>query len=252
MKREFIYFIIISVLCFWACSQNNKPYYFISFNNPIDKVSVKGKWLGDRETEKWSIYDGHSNLLSQGNYHNGLKVGKWKHYIDKELININWSIYTTLDNSLTTNYPSDWQVVSDTTYKFRAHFGKNCSFTIELIGNDDDEISIDDFNLIIKQTISRKYKIEEESYNKMINNQNEINVNKISILKDDQRIYIYEASCLINKNMYDFFLKTTDSSSVPGLIFLNILQGCYIKNIRIINPLYPTKLFTNNVPAQNF
>ena len=232
------------MFCLFSC-QNKKPkYYYLSYNNIITDVIVDGGLKDSLETGKWAFYDQKKVLLSKGNYNNGLKEGEWLYLVDSTNINLNWSIFLNDKVKFVINYPSEWKVTTNREYLFRATFNKADTLKgkyliVSKITNDTVTLRADEYSKQVISLISKHFTINNQTSLILKNNDREVYFNKLDIIRDGKNFAMYEACTEINNNLYDFMYSTDDLTDLPGIIFFNILQGCFIESKRIINPLYP-------------
>ena len=247
MKKSIIVYIII-IFCLFSCQSKKPKYYYFSYSNTITDVIIEGGLNNDSlESGKWAFYDQKKVLLSKGNYNNGLKEGEWLYLIDGKNVSLNWSIFSNDTTKFKINYPSEWKVIADKEYLFKATFNdvdtaKGKYLLVSKVTNDSTAITPDEYS---KQVISIiiKHFIVNNVTKFIINNGNKrICFNKLDIIRDGKNFAMYEACMEINKILYDFIYSTDDLTNLPGVIFFDVLQGCFINNTRIINPLLPYAL----------
>ena len=242
MKKDII--ICIIIFCLFSC-QNKKPkYYYLSYNNTITDVIVEGGLKDSLEFGNWAFYDQKKVLLSKGNYNNGLKEGDWLYLVDHANVKLNWSIFLNDTVKLAINYPSKWEVITDKEYLFRVTFGdtdtsKGKYFLVSKINNDTTAISPDEYSKEVISIVNKHFTINNQTRLVLKNDNRNIYFNKLDIIRNGKNFVMYEACIEINNVLYDFLYSTDDLTDLPGIIFFNVLQGCFINNTRIINPLYP-------------
>lgn len=242
MKKSIIIYILI--FCLFSC-QNKKPkYYYLSYNNTITDVIIDGGLKDSLETGKWAFYDQKKVLLSNGTYNKGLKEGEWVYLLHSANVNVDWSIFLNDTVKFAINYPSEWKITTDREYLFRATFNKVDSLKgkyliVSKITNDTVTIRADEYGKQVISLISKHFTINNRTSLILKNNNREVYFNKLDIIRDGKNFAMYEACTEINNNLYDFMYSTDDLTDLPGVIFFNILQGCFIDSTRIVNPLYP-------------
>lgn len=241
MKKSIIIYIII--FCLFSC-QNKKPkYYYLSYNNTITDVIVDGGLKDSLELGNWAFYDQKKVLLSKGNYNNGLKEGDWLYLVDSANVKLNWSIFLNDTVKFAINYPSKWEVITDNEYLFRATFGdtdtsKGKYLLVSKITNDTTAISPDEYSKQVISLVNKHFTVNNQTRLVLKNNNRKIYFNKLDIIRNGKNFAMYEACIEINNVLYDFMYSTDDLTDLPGIIFFNVLQGCFINNTRVINPLY--------------
>lgn len=243
MNQKFIIVYIIS-FCLFSCQDKRPKYYYLSYNNTITDVVVKGELKDRLESGDWAFYNQDKVLLSKGRYNNGLKEGTWLFLVDNINVNLNWS--TSLNNTsrFFINYPSEWVVVNDKEFLFRATFNgvdtlKGKYFLASKITNDSISIKPREYSKQFVSTVSKHFTVNSLTRLVIKNDGREVYFNKVDFTRDNKNLVIYEACVEINQSTYELIYSTDDLTNLSGVIFFNVLEGCFINSIRIVNPLHP-------------
>jgi 3-methyladenine DNA glycosylase AlkC len=205
---------------------------------------VDGRLKDSLESGNWAFYDQKKVLLSKGNYNNGLKEGDWFYLVDSAEVNLSWSTFLNDTVKFAINYPSKWNIITDKKYLFRATFNdvdtsKGKYLLVSEITNDTTVIRSDEYSKQVISLVNKHFTVHNQTRLVIKNDNRKIYFNKLDIIRNSKNFAMYEACIDINNTLYDFIYSTDDLTDLPGIIFFNVLQGCFINNTRVINPLYP-------------
>jgi hypothetical protein len=244
MKKSIIIYSIIIIFCLLSCQSKKPKYYYFSYSNTITDVIIDGGLNEDSlESGKWAFYDQKKVLLSKGNYNNGLKDGEWLYLVDGKNVNLNWSIFSNDTTKFKVSYPSEWKVITDKKYLFRATFNdvdtsKGKYLFVSKVTNDTVSITPDEYSKEVINIVTKHFTVNNVTRFIINNGNKRIYFNKLDIIRDGKNFAMFVACVEINKILYDFIYSTDDLTSLPSVIFFDVLQDCFINSTRVINPLY--------------
>jgi len=243
MKKKLFFLCLILWLLF-SCRDKRPKYYYLSLNNYITSVKIKGGIIDSLENGDWSFYDSKDKLLSKGVFEKGMRNGEWLYSIDNIKPKLTWQIYSNDSLFFKINYLSDWKIVPDNENIFHASFQKTDSLKgkyllVDKITNDTNKIKPAELSDLYLDMIKEHFEIKTINRFILTNNNRKVFLNIIEHIRYQKSFMIYQASFDINDNTYDIIYSTDDLSDLSGIIYFNIIESCFVRNIRVINPLYP-------------
>ncbi|KAF0200127.1 MAG: hypothetical protein FD170_3764 [Bacteroidetes bacterium] len=235
------YLFLISLFLLTSCNKEPVKYYHIINGN--QKTIIKGKVKNELEEGNWSIATEKGELLANGVYHAGLKIGLWTYYFNDTLINILWKKYEN-EKGIKINLPEDWIIIEHESELLQATFetqSKNKLNKYLLIGGyipSEIGLTFEDYIKLSKQEVREKSSIVDEQSFVVHTDGKQYSFTRFIINRENEELVVYNYIGLIEGVIIDIgYSSLNENKEYKNLLFFEILIGCYYKGNRIINPL---------------
>lgn len=205
------------------------------------KYITDGCLINNLEQGTWSFYDSKQNLIEQGFFDKGIRIGKWHYPWNTTDSVIVWKRYTKPNINLEFNVPVELQIEEDGLDLIK--FSNNSSkyrFTLVLaISSIDHNVkNLDQYYKVGIAEIKRNGWDFSREQQKLINHSNTIYFNDYSVKAKEDSFKIFnmyrqmkdgkllEITCRYNK--------INEQSS--RIVFFSVLSNCFYKKQRFLSP----------------
>ncbi|HLO91107.1 MAG TPA: hypothetical protein VK172_08085 [Lentimicrobium sp.] len=226
---------LISILLLFTlgnCNSSSPDYSFYILHDPEIKVDVVGSIKNGKEYGFWSISRRDGNLMAQGFYDHGLKIGKWNYPIFSD--SLYWKILDI--GELKINLPYDMVIFED---NFFHTYTDNYNFMIEK----DTSMTPYDYHLFNKNQVLNYNNPTNFVEYQLIQQTDTSYFSSFEVKNDSLNYFVFCLMKSIKETTYVFGLKApNDNLALEQKIFFDILEGCYIRKERVISPLLNTQV----------
>lgn len=241
-----ILYLFLFVLFAISCKESKQKYFYFNFTDKTLKdIIVTGDVKKEKENGLWAIYNVEDTaLLTQGNYLNGLKNGLWIYKLSNNNTDtVLWKSYEDKHKRLLLNLPNDWDVITYDNFFFVATFKSNSPISktkyFAILRQDIDSVvlSLEGYYKKSITELTNRYEVTTQEHF-LIKSGNEVSYFSIySVVKEGEPILLLNFLTKVDNQIFDFaYSSLQDKEKLKKSVFSDIFQGCYINNVRILNP----------------
>lgn len=243
---KILLFQVLIVVITISCKETKQNYFYFNFNEEeLKHFIVAGDIKNQKENGFWSVYNAKDSLLlTQGNYFYGLKTGQWIYNLSNNNIDtVSWNIINDKHKQLLINLPKDWTVLKYDEFFFISTFKSNSPISktkyFVILKNSIDSLNFDfesyykDYQLIVKSS----FEVSSQK-NFLIKSEDKIYYFSVySVIKEGEPILLLNLLTNIDNQIFDITYSSLEGNNeLKKNIFIDIVKGCYINNVRILDP----------------
>lgn len=252
LRGATLIFILGSV---FSCTEKKVVYENLAFRNNNVKMwrdTIPAKWKEIIENGEFTTDDERGNIIAQGNFKNGLRVGIWTyHPSDTQTIEIEWAKYSNNDQTVIINYPKTWDIHEVDKRPFQATFPttseiKKDKFFI-IMPQNKDSIGMDlegywrHYNTIAFEDEKTKeyalFKFETASDKSFY-------FSRYVLERNNEEILIFSFLGEIGSTIYDItYSSLSEENERKHIIFFDMLRSLTLEEQRFFSPYDPVKNF---------
>jgi hypothetical protein len=242
-----------------GCKSNGSEtsvYEFTMFRNGNISMwpdTISPEFLKALKSGHYALKDTSGELISEGNFQNGFRIGDWTYYPDSgKAITVNWDVYSKPTDNTKINVPSNWTIHEDINRPFQATFlesnGKASEgryFIIQELNPDSVNMDLNAYAKYYKSTIFETEKVKEYAHFEFeLRSGSKVYFLRYVIERGGDELLIL----VLLGNSGSKFCDSTYSSSNKDIerkhiIFFDMMRSFQLRGSAFFSPFDPVKRF---------
>ena len=237
---------LLGLIIFIGACRGKQGDCTVEYKDATNTNRMRGCMQDSLENGPWLVYDSSGQIIEQGNFENGVRVGTWR-YPNRLFSDslIDWIKYKNEHLSILTNIPKMFSNPEEGSYFVKwknPDTAKLLTIVIALYDTSQIRIGVDSFHLQSISEIQDRKGFFDHHLDKLVSNSRKYYFNSYEVRMNGDEFSILNSYSVVGQMLVEVTVRFDKSEAMLARnIFSSILSNIFINSTRYISPFLEVK-----------